>query len=162
MEKNKKRSQLLRLLVIATVALIGIVGVRLLSHSAAFSTEDWLGTWQIHYYYEPDATLFYEGTLHLSMNDSLSGYLEVYPPKSTRPEKLILENLLISENNASMTGQIVHKSYRIKGGHLKEAFSLTFIKSTELEGQGECLAYCAEGTVGATIIWSGIKTEGLN
>lgn len=162
MEKNRKRSQSLRLLVIATLALIGIIGIRLLSHSETYSTEDWLGTWQVRYYYEPDTSLIYEGTLHLSVNDSLSGYLEVYPPRGTRPEKLAIENLLISENNASMTGQIVHKSYRIKGGHLKEAFSLTFIKSTELEGKGECLAYCAEGTVGATIIWSGSKTEGLN
>lgn len=162
MEKNKKRSQPLRLLVIATVALIGIVGIRLLSHSETFSTEDWLGTWEMQYYYEPDTTLIYEGTLHLTMNDSLSGYLEVYPPKSTRPEKLILENLLISQNNASMTGQIVHKSYRIKGGHLKEAFSLTYTEPNELRGEGECLAYCAEGTVGVKIIWSGSKSEGLN
>ncbi len=162
MEKNKGKSLLLRLLSIAVLALIGIIGIRFYYSSKTYSMKDWLGSWQVHYYYEPEIDLFYEGTLHLSVNDSLSGYLEVYPPESTRPETLVLENLSISENNASMSGQIVHKSYRIRGGHLKEAFSLTFTKPDELEGKGECLAYCAEGTVGAAIIWSGIKKTSLS
>lgn len=160
MEKNKGKSLLLRLLSIAILALIGIIGIRLYDSSKHYSTEDWLGSWQIQYYYEPEVDLLYEGTLHISLNDSLSGYLEVYPPKSRRPETLVLEQLSISEKNASMTGQIVHKSYRIKGGHLKEAFSLTFIQADEFGGEGECLAYCAEGTVGAAIIWSGSKSAG--
>ena len=155
MKETSRRSQSPSLVTSILLILLGILVVYLLFRKTEFTQEDWLGSWDITYFYDHEQELVYSGTLNLGFEDSLQAYLEVYPPKSTRPEKLTLEKLKISEDFRSISGQIVHKSYKISGGHLKETFAFRLGQGQTFSGQGECLAYCAEGTMGISIIWTG-------
>lgn len=159
MQKTNRTSRTINWLVLSVLIIIGVVGGLFLTKESSFEQADWIGNWEIEYYYEHEPQLMYSGTLQLSYADTLIAYLEVYPPKSTRPEKLTLGKLLISEDFRLLSGQIVHKSYKISGGYLKESFSFALQKTGIFAGQGECLAYCAEGTTGMPIIWSGSKLD---
>lgn len=159
MKRTSRRSQPTSLVISTLLVLLGILVVFLLFRKTEFTQEDWLGSWDVTYFYDHEQELVYSGTLNLGYEDTLRAYLEVYPPKSTRPEKLTLEKLQISEDFRSFSGQIVHKSYKISGGHLKETFAFTLRQGGTFSGQGECLAYCAEGTMGISIIWTGNRSK---
>lgn len=159
MEKTNTTSRSTSLVTISVLVLIGVCLTFFFLGRKSYSQEDWLGTWEVSYFYDHEKDLVYTGTLQLSVVDTLLAYLEVYPPKSTRPEKLSLEKLSISEDFRSISGQIVHKSYKISGGHLKETFAFDLKQRGTFIGQGECLAYCAEGTMGNPIIWTGNRSE---
>ncbi|MBX2872569.1 MAG: hypothetical protein KTR30_10730 [Saprospiraceae bacterium] len=159
MKKAFSSSQPSSLVISTILVLLGVLILYLFLHQKNFTQEDWLGSWEISYFYDHEPDLVYTGTLRLGWEDSLQSYLEVYPPKSTRPEKLTLERLEISEDFRSISGQIVHKSYKISGGHLKEDFAFTLEQGDAFSGQGECLAYCAEGTMGISIVWNGNRSN---
>lgn len=159
MQQTNRTSQIFRWIVFLVLVGLGLLSIFLLREKRSFVQEDWLGNWEIEYFFEHAPQLRYSGTLQLGWTDSLSGFIEVYPPKSTRPEKLSFENLVVSEDFRLLSGQIVHKSYKISGGHLKESFVFSLQKGKVFAGEGECLAYCAEGTIGIPIIWSGSKLD---
>jgi len=159
MERTNNTSRITSLVTVSALVLIGVCLTYLFLGRNSYSQEDWLGTWEVSYYYDHEKELVYTGTLQLSLVDTLLAYLEIYPPKSTRPEKLSLEKLIISEDFRSISGQIVHKSYKISGGHVKEIFALNLEQGGAFNGQGECLAYCAEGTMGNPIIWTGNRSD---
>lgn len=159
MKKANRKIRITSLVSSSVLVLLGILILYLLFNKRNFTTEDWIGSWDISYFYDHEQALIYTGSLQLEFRDSLRAYLEVYPPKSSRPEKLSLEKLEISEDFRTLSGQIVHKSYKISGGHLKESFVLSLEQGKTFIGQGECLAYCAEGTMGISIVWTGNRSN---
>lgn len=159
MTKANRKVQITSLVTSSLLILLGMLIVYLLFQKRDFTADDWIGSWDISYFYDNEQELLYTGILSLGFQDSLQAYLEVYPPKSTRPEKLTLEKLEISKDFSTLSGQIVHKSYKISGGHLKETFALTLGQGETFNGQGECLAYCAEGTMGISIVWQGNRSK---
>lgn len=156
---NSRSSHPPSLVTSSLLILLGILVVYLLFQRRNYTQEDWEGTWEINYMYDHEQDLVYTGTLELGFEDSLLANLEVYPPKSTRSEKLTLEKVKISEDFRTISGQIIHKSYKISGGHLKENFAFTLGQGDTFVGQGECLAYCAEGTMGISIVWQGSRSN---
>ncbi len=157
---NKFRSSQPSSLVTSTLLLLlGILTLYLFFHRESISQEDWQGSWEVNYFYDNEPELIYTGSLQLGFKDSLQAYLEVYPPKSSRPEKLSLDKIEFSKDFRSISGQIVHKSYKISGGHLKETFAFTLVQGGTFMGQGECLAYCAEGTMSVPIVWQGNRAS---
>lgn len=123
------------------------------------SIGDWSGNWEVTYFYKNDQDMPYRGTLHLVTADSLSGSLEVFPPKSIRPELLEIQSLSFSDDHSILKGQLVHNSFKIREGFPKETFELKMKNRNTLKGTGACLEYCAEGTEGIEIVWQGNKTE---
>ena len=121
------------------------------------SAKDWLGVWEVTYYYKNEPQILFEGNLKVELKDSLRGVLEIYPLKASKPEFLKIRGLSIDENTLSIKGQIVHDKYMINGGYNKEAFSFELTSSDEFTGKGICLEFCAEGTEGVEIIWGGVR-----
>lgn len=159
MTKANRKVHITSLVTSSVLVLLGILILYLLFNKRNFTTEDWIGSWDVSYFYDHEQELIYTGNLRLGFQDTLQAYLEVYPPKSSRPEKLTLEKIRISEDFRTLSGQIVHKSYKISGGHLKETFALSLGQGETFNGQGECLAYCAEGTMGISIVWKGNRSK---
>ncbi len=143
------------------LGLLSLIGAKLfiLKNDTTFSQQDWMGTWEIIYYYEHSDTLAYTGTIKISQTDSLRAILTIFPPKSSRSEEPIIRELAIAENAASLTGYLIHDRYKINGGYLQEYFELNLIDLHQFQGKGWCQAYCAEGTEQQEIVWSGKKIE---
>jgi hypothetical protein len=124
-----------------------------------FSINDWTGNWEIAYFFENEPEILYHGSLQIVFEDSLSAFLEVFPPKSVRPEHPLLGSLFLSADRSRLKGEIVHNSFKIREGYPKDAFELIMDKNFTLSGKGICLEYCAEGTDGVAISWQGKKAE---
>lgn len=157
MEKGRKKMFNVLLILLLLAGAI-VLSNQFFSNKMSFSTNDWEGAWEISYFYEKEAGLPYTGTIYLAFKDTISGYMEVFPPKSTRPEKLNLEQLVISKNKAELKGKVIHDGYKINGGYLQESFQLRLEKPGHFSGQGKCLEFCAEGTKDLKIIWEGTRT----
>ncbi|MEZ5044624.1 MAG: hypothetical protein R2828_32310 [Saprospiraceae bacterium] len=161
MEKGRKKMFNV-LLILMLLAGAVVLSNQFLRNKVSFSINDWEGAWEITYFYEKEAELPYSGTIYLTVRDTLSGYMEVFPPKSTRPEKLNLQELVIAKNKAELTGKVIHDSYKINGGYLQESFQLRLEKPGYFSGQGKCLEFCAEGTKDLKIIWEGTRALSPN
>ena len=145
-EKSSKRAILKVGLILIGAIILGVLGYRFLIQPAKISGEDWAGIWDVSYFYENEPNLLYTGSLHINSQDSLSGYLEIYAPKSTQPETLTLQDFSILENANQISGYVVHNQYKIRGGYMREFFELTLDSKEKISGKGKCLEYCAEGT----------------
>lgn len=156
-EKSSKRTILKIGLILLGTALIGVLGYQFLMPSKKSSSKDWAGTWEVSYFYENEPNLLYTGSLHISDQDSLSGYLEIYAPKSTRSEILTLQDISLSEDASQISTQVIHNQYKIRGGYMREFFELKLESKEKVSGEGKCLEYCAEGTQDWGIILEAIK-----
>ncbi len=159
MNTPARKGKTIRSLLLSLIILIfGILAVRYLSSKEAAIGNDWSGRWEVSYYYENEPEIKYEGTLQLSFRDTLSGVLEVYAPTSKRAERLTLSGWSLT-GSETIQGAIVHTRYKIRGGYLRESVDLQLENPNTFKGRGRCLAFCAEGTEGAAIIWKGRKSE---
>lgn len=149
-------------LILVVVLVLGLVAGTawvFLGNKQAVSLGDWTGNWEVTYYYKNDQEMPYRGTLQLIFQDSLFGALEIFPPKSIRPEYLELQSLSLSNDNSRLMGELVHNSFMIREGFPKESFELQLEDRNSMEGRGACLEYCAEGTEGIEIIWQGHRSD---
>jgi len=135
--------------------LLFAMGYAFLRKSNTFTQENWVGNWEITYVYDNEKNLQYTGSLHLTFEDSLSGSLKVFAPKSIRPENLAIKSITASNNFVYIRGLIVHNAYKIKGGYLTETFEFKLENEGSFSGSGQCIASCAEGTEEVPISWSG-------
>ncbi len=117
----------------------------------------WAGDWEIKYHYENAPDLIFDGVLHIDIVNKPVARMQIWPPKSRDREILEIKNLVIDGDK--LRGEIVHEKYKIGGGHLSEDIELVLTNSTMLHGIGQCIAYCAEGTEGEKITWSGKKSD---
>ena len=124
MKTPGSRGKRIRTLLLSLIILIfGILGVRYLSSKEAATGNGWNGRWEVSYYYENEPEIRYEGILQISLQDTLSGLLEVYAPVSKRPERLTLSGWSLTGNDR-IRGTVVHERYKIRGGFLLESVEL--------------------------------------
>ena len=150
------------IILFVALALLGILvwfTFDYLNQEAELSVKTWEGDWNVAYYYENEPQLLFEGILNLRVEDSIRGRLEIYPPKSKKPEVVKLGGLFFEENTLMISGYIVHDHYFINGGHNKEQFEFRLQTAKTFSGNGQCVAFCAEGTEDATIIWQGEREK---
>lgn len=121
------------------------------------TAKNWVGDWKIKYHYENAPDLIFDGILHIDMENKPVARIQIWPPKSRDREILEIQNLVIDGDK--LNGEIVHDTYKIKGGHPSENIELALTNSTTLLGTGKCTAYCAEGTEGENITWSGERSD---
>ena len=125
---------------------------------ANLSWSDIIGVWDIYFFYDNDSSIVYNGTLEISGTDSLTAVFEILTPRSRRSEKVKTKSVTFSPNRKKLIGTLVHDMYKIRGGFLEEAFEFDFEENLQkFSGTGKCVAYCAEGTENATILWQGSK-----
>ncbi len=148
-----KTSRLIPILVL--VIILGMLSSLFFFKKDQNAQKKWEGIWEISYYYENEPGLEYTGTLKLNFEDSLKGEFEIFAPKSIRSELIDITNLSIKEGGARISGEMEHTSYKINEGFLKETFEFVLEKPDEFRGQGQCSAFCAEGTEGFNIVWEG-------
>lgn len=149
-------------LIFAAVLVLGLLaGIAwvFLGKKQSVSIDDWTGNWEVTYYYKNDQEMPYRGTLQLIFEDSLFGALEIFPPKSIRPEFLELQSLSLSNDQTQLKGELIHYSFMIREGFPKESFELQLKNRNTIKGRGACLEFCAEGTEGIEIIWQGHRAD---
>lgn len=149
-------------LIFAAVLVLGLLaGIAwvFLGKKQSVSIDDWTGNWEVTYYYKNDQEMPYRGTLQLIFEDSLFGALEIFPPKSIRPEFLELQSLSLSNDQTQLKGELIHNSFMIREGFPKESFELQLKNRNTIKGRGACLEFCAEGTEGIEIIWQGHRAD---
>lgn len=156
-EPNPKNKAIIRLVVLLILLLLGAGGWYFLVYSkqTQLSRTDWIGSWDITYHYEHQPNLIYSGILQINDTDSLTAFLEVFPPKGIRAEKIALEKIELAENAANLQCMLVHDQYKIAGGYMRQQLELQLQLDGQFTGQGTCLAYCAEGTEGKQMVWTG-------
>ena len=135
------------------------VGYLLSVKERPLSGKDWAGKWEIAYFYENEPGLLFQGTMYLNVEDSLSGSAEIYAPRSSRLETVAVTVFSVLEDGAAIRGEMLHTRYKISGGFMREAFELHLESPLTFSGRGRCVAFCAEGTEEAGIIWEGNKAE---
>ena len=148
-----------RIIIILPIILggLGVLGWVFMSRtSPAFAIEDWVGTWQVEYAYNNAPDIKYKGVLEVQWQDSLSGTLELKLPKG-KMEYHDVREFTFDAGNGQLTGFIVHENYIIGGGHPKESLHLELETTQQFKGMGHCIAFCAKGTSGAIIHWTGTK-----
>ncbi len=123
------------------------------------SEKDWEGAWKITYFYENEPQLRFTGTLRLTFQDTLSGQLTVFAPRSKRPEQVRLTPISTTKGGIRLNGRITHIQYKIKEGFPTEIFQWQLDEPKRFSGRGRCEAHCAEGTEGFEIIWTGEKNN---
>ena len=150
------------ILIAVMLLVLGLAGVTVYLFSREkkdFSINDWTGDWEVAYFFENEPEILYRGSLQIMFEDTLSAFLEVFPPKGVRPEHPQLSSLLLSADRSTLKGELVHNSFKIREGYPKDAFELILDTNFSLSGKGICLEYCAEGTDGVAISWLGKKAE---
>ncbi len=152
--KNNARTLLFLILLLL---LGGGLGYWWLQGKKSISKKDWEGEWKVSYFYGNEPELLYTGNLKIALKDTIEASLEVFAPKSRRSEKLELSSLNFGAGGIKLGGQARHIGYKIKEGNLTEAFELELTDAGHFIGSGKCAAFCAEGTEGIGIIWTGTK-----
>ena len=156
-KKVFKKKGLRAIFFVLLLLILGVIGIRNLGKDKTYIEKDWEGKWNVTYFYENEPDLLYTGTLHLSSEDSLSGQLEVFAPRSNRSELLELSSMSLTKKGQILRGEIRHTRYKIKEGYMLETFTLKLEDLHDFKGRGACVNFCAEGTEGERIIWTGKK-----
>ncbi len=129
----------------------------LISTFLSDNESQWTGSWTVYYFYENDSSLLYTGTMTIAENDSMLVHLKIKPPKSSRFESIVAN---VSDHTAGMLeGKIIHRRYKIDGGHPTEIFNWQLDQIDRFRGSGQCLQFCAEGTEDLAITWFGERNQ---
>lgn len=156
----KKLSKKGKIWIFLTLALVGAGGwwfYNFLHKEVPPVQQDWIGEWKVNYFFDHEPDLVYEGMMHIFSLEPFDGTLEVFAPKAGQPEKVEIKQSAFKDNGLSLHGLLLHSTYKINGGNPTATFDLVLLKPAVFAGEGRCREFCAEGTDGIKINWTGNK-----